>query len=88
MEQQFKFENMQAMIANTPLLGIRYRYRGTERVVYAKAEYFNLTGSIKDRVAYHILKKAYETELIRPGDCIAEATSGNTGIAFSALEVI
>ncbi len=85
MEQQLKFKNMQAMIANTPLLGIRYRYKGAERVIYAKAEYFNLTGSIKDRVAYHILKRAYETEQIRPGDCIAEATSGNTGIAFSAL---
>lgn len=85
MDQQLKFKNMEAMIANTPLLGIRYRYRGKERIIYAKPEYFNLTGSIKDRVAYHILKKAYETKVIHPGDRIAEATSGNTGIAFSAL---
>lgn len=85
MDQQLKFKNMEAMIANTPLLGIRYRYMGKERIIYAKPEYFNLTGSIKDRVAYHILKKAYETKIIHPGDRIAEATSGNTGIAFSAL---
>lgn len=85
MEQQLKFRNMEAMIAHTPLLGIRYRYKGTERIIYAKAEYYNLSGSIKDRVAYHILKKAYETGKIQPGDRIAEATSGNTGIAFSAL---
>ena len=58
MEQQLKFRNMEAMIAHTPLLGIRYRYKGTERIIYAKAEYYNLSGSIKDRVAYHILKKA------------------------------
>lgn len=85
MNRQDAFEKIEAMMAHTPLLAIRYRYRGTERTVYAKAEYYNLTGSIKDRVAHYILKNAYETGAIRPGDCIAEATSGNTGIAFSAL---
>lgn len=85
MKQQEKFKQIEAMIANTPILGIRYRYRGAERIIYAKAEYYNLTGSIKDRVAHYILKNAYETGEISPGDCIAEATSGNTGIAFSAL---
>ena len=53
--------------------------------MYAKAEYYNLTGSIKDRVAYHILKKAYESGEIHSQDVIAEATSGNTGISFSAM---
>lgn len=55
------------------------------RRIYAKAEYYNYSGSIKDRVALHVLKKAYETGQIKPGDTIAEATSGNTGIAFSAI---
>jgi cysteine synthase A len=45
----------------------------------------NLTGSIKDRMALHILKKAYQTDHILPGDTIAEATSGNTGISFAAI---
>lgn len=45
----------------------------------------NLTGSIKDRVAFHVLKKAYEQGEIHPGDTIVEATSGNTGISFSAM---
>ena len=79
------FSHIAPMIGNTPMLEILFRYRGDERRVFAKAEYYNLTGSIKDRVALHILRKAYEDGSISPGDVIAEATSGNTGIAFSAL---
>jgi len=73
------------MIGNTPLLAIRFAFRGKERVIYAKAEHLNLTGSIKDRMAFHILKKAYQEERLQPGDTIAEATSGNTGISFAAI---
>ena len=80
-----QFENIKAMIGNTPLLEISFTYRGEMRKIYAKAEYYNLTGSIKDRVAYYILERAYEEESIAPLDVIAEATSGNTGISFSAL---
>jgi len=73
------------MIGNTPLLAIRFSFRGRERVIYAKAEHLNMTGSIKDRMAFHILKKAYEEGRIHPGDTIVEATSGNTGISFAAI---
>ena len=51
MEQRKRFEALAPMIGNTPLLEIRYRYQGKNRRLFAKAEYFNLTGSIKDRVA-------------------------------------
>ena len=44
-----------------------------------------MTGSIKDRMALYILRQAYLNGEIKPGDTIAEATSGNTGIAFSAV---
>lgn len=80
-----KFERIRNMISNTPLLEIEFRYKGEKRRLFAKAEYYNLSGSIKDRVAYYIMKRAYETGSIKPGDTIAEATSGNTGIAFSAI---
>jgi len=73
------------MIGNTPLLALRFRYRGKPRLIYAKAEHLNLTGSIKDRMAFHILKKAYQENRIDRGDTIAEATSGNTGISFAAI---
>lgn len=80
-----KFDAIGSLIGNTPLLEIRYRYKGKESSIFAKAEYFSLTGNIKDRIAYHILRKAYEEGRISPSDTIAEATSGNTGISFSAM---
>src|SRR5215212_6985049 len=69
----------------TPQLAIDFTFRGRARTLYAKAEHLNMTGSIKDRMAFHILKRAYEEGRIRPGDTIAEATSGNTGISFAAI---
>ena len=73
------------VIGNTPLLVIELRYKGERRTLYAKSEQLNMTGSIKDRMALHILERAYIEGKIRPGDTIAEATSGNTGISFSAV---
>ncbi|MBN8456284.1 MAG: cysteine synthase family protein [Verrucomicrobia bacterium] len=73
------------LIGNTPLLEIHYRFRGRERKLYAKYESMNMTGSVKDRMASHILKDAYANGRIKPGDMIAEATSGNTGISFAAI---
>ncbi|MDT8400049.1 MAG: cysteine synthase family protein [Bacteroidales bacterium] len=73
------------LVGNTPLLAIRYSFKGDERTIFAKAENLNMTGSIKDRIALFILEKSYEKGLLNPGDPIFEATSGNTGIAFSAV---
>lgn len=74
------------MIGNTPMVRIAYRYNGgRECYVYAKCEHYNLTGSIKDRMACYILQEAYRQKQIQPGDTIIEATSGNTGIAFAAV---
>jgi len=53
--------------------------------VHAKAEYLNLSGSIKDRMALHILQCAYETGDLQADGMIIEATSGNTGISFAAI---
>ena len=84
-ELRERFAAIRPLIGNTPLLEISYKFRGKERRLFAKAEYYNLTGSIKDRVALYILEKAYNNGTIKPGDTIAEATSGNTGISFSAV---
>lgn len=73
------------LIGNTPLLAVHCHYKGKRRTVFAKAEHLNLSGSIKDRMALHILTCAYRDGLIKKGDVIAEATSGNTGISFSAI---
>ncbi|MFV0387745.1 MAG: PLP-dependent cysteine synthase family protein [Pyrinomonadaceae bacterium] len=73
------------LVGNTPLLEIVFNFRGKRQRVFAKAEHFNLTGSIKDRMALHILKEGYRTGKLKKGDLIAEATSGNTGISFAAI---
>ncbi|MBW6497013.1 MAG: PLP-dependent cysteine synthase family protein [Bacteroidales bacterium] len=87
MQQEIKrrIQGLSSLIGNTPLLAIFFRYRGTDRVIYAKLESLNMTGSIKDRMAFHILKKAIERNELKPGQRIIEATSGNTGISFSAI---
>jgi len=74
-----------SMVGNTPLLAIRYRFRGRERVLHAKAEHLNMTGSIKDRMVLHILRRALEDGRLTPGAPIFEATSGNTGISIAAI---
>lgn len=80
-----RFRALGRLIGNTPLLAIEFEFRGHRRIIYAKSEQMNLTGSIKDRMALHILRQAYTEGRLKPGDTIAEATSGNTGIAFAAL---
>jgi len=79
-----KLEALSKLVGNTPLAKIKLKYKGEVRYVYAKLEYYNYSGSIKDRMAYYILKEGYEKGLLKPGYEITEATSGNTGIAISA----
>jgi cysteine synthase A len=78
-------EGLRRLIGNTPLLAIHYRWRGNPGTVYAKSEQLNMTGSIKDRMALHILDEATRDGTLAPGDTIVEATSGNTGISFAAI---
>ncbi len=80
-----RMEGISNMVSRTPLLEIKLKYKGEERIIYAKAEHLSFTGSTKDRMAFHILQKSYKEGRIQPGAEIFEATSGNTGIAFSAI---
>jgi cysteine synthase A len=80
-----KVRGLTCLVGNTPLLAIEARFRGSSRLIYAKCEQLNLTGSIKDRIALYILSKAYSKGELHPGDTIIEATSGNTGISFAAF---
>lgn len=80
-----KIHLLSKAFGNTPLVEIVIKYKGEIRKIYGKYEAFNFSGSIKDRMAIHIIKKAYENGEIKEGDTIVEATSGNTGIAFAAL---
>ncbi|HEY3411528.1 MAG TPA: cysteine synthase family protein [Armatimonadota bacterium] len=73
-------------IGNTPLLRLRAidrEYPGVE--IFAKAEYFNPGGSVKDRPALNMIREGERLGLLHPGKTILDATSGNTGIAFAML---
>jgi len=76
---------MASLVGRTPLLAIDLIWRGRPATIYAKAELYNLTGSIKDRMACSIIGAAYERRELAPGQEIVEATSGNAGIALAAL---
>ena len=76
---------MQKTIGNTPMIKIKYKNKDKINYVYAKLEYYNLTGSIKDRVAYYLINKAKERGELKENMPIVEATSGNTGISLAAL---
>ena len=76
---------MNIKIGNTPLIKIKYKYNEKENYIYTKLESYNLTGSIKDRVAYYIINQAYKEGKLKKGMEIVEATSGNTGISLAAM---
>lgn len=76
---------MNKIIGNTPLIKIKYKYKNKENYIYTKLEYYNLTGSIKDRIVYYILNKAKKEKILLDKVPIVEATSGNTGISLSAI---
>ena len=77
--------NIEKLIGNTPIVKIKVKYQEKIINVYAKLEYYNYTGSIKDRLAYYIINKSYQDGSLKKGQPIIEATSGNTGISFAAL---
>lgn len=76
---------MNKIIGNTPLIKIYYEYNNKIKYLYTKLEYYNFTGSIKDRVALYMIKNAKQRGELKENMPIIEATSGNTGISISAL---
>lgn len=80
-----KIKEVSKLIGNTPMLEINFKFKGEKRRLYTKLEYYNLTGSIKDRVALYILGKAVKNGTLTNDNIIVEATSGNTGIAIAAM---
>ena len=76
--------NITQAIGNTPLLRLEKLSSGN---VYAKAEFLNPGGSIKDRVAKYIIEEAEKDQKLKPGMTIIEATSGNTGIGLAFVGV-
>lgn len=78
-------KNINKLIGNTPMIKIKTKFNNKIVNVYAKLEYYNYTGSIKDRLANYIILESKKKNLLKENQPIIEATSGNTGISFSAL---
>ena len=76
---------LEKLIGKTPMIRITCEYQEKKVNIYTKLEYYNLTGSIKDRVAYYIIKKAQKEGKLKKNMPIVEATSGNTGISLAAI---
>jgi len=77
--------NIGKLIGNTPMIKINYEYENRKGSIYTKLEYYNYSGSIKDRIASYIIQKERENGNLKEGQSIVEVTSGNTGISFSAI---
>src|SRR5437667_4061538 len=79
-------ESLLDRIGNTPLLRLARVARGFPNVeFYAKAEWFNPGGSVKDRPALSMIRAGLSSGALRPGKTIIDATSGNTGIAYAMV---
>ncbi len=79
---------IESFVGNTPLVRLQRLAAGTRSQVLAKLEGNNPAGSVKDRPALSMIRRAEERGLIRPGDTLIEATSGNTGIALAMAAAI
>ena len=81
------YQSATELIGKTPLLEVTNleKTKGLEAKVLVKLEYFNPSGSVKDRAAYYMIKDAEEKGLLKEGSVIIEPTSGNTGIGLAAI---
>lgn len=79
-----KYDNILQTIGNTPI--VKLNRIGPDHVdLYVKVEAFNPLASVKDRLAYAIIKDARDSGALQPGQTVVEATSGNTGIALAMV---
>jgi cystathionine beta-synthase len=79
------FESIAEAVGGTPLIRLRGLGHGITAAVYAKAEFFSVGGSVKDRAALAMIEAAERDGTLRPGGTIVEATSGNTGIGLAIV---
>ncbi len=77
------FDNILEAIGKTPLVKLQKIAGDLPANIYGKCEFFNPGGSVKDRIAFNMVKKAQEEGVIQPGDTLIEPTSGNTGIGIA-----
>jgi cysteine synthase A len=80
-------DDITQLVGETPMLRFRRMVPAGAAEVYAKLEYLNPGGSVKDRAAIGIIRRAEEDGILKPGGTIVEATAGNTGIGLALIGV-
>lgn len=83
------YDSMKDLIGNTPLVRLEHLGFSQKVQIYGKLEFYNPSGSVKDRIGTYMIQDAVNRGVLKPGDTIIEATAGNTGlgIAFAALNL-
>jgi len=80
-------DDITQLVGETPILQLKRLVAADSAEVYAKLEYLNPGGSVKDRAAIGIIRRAEEQGLLKPGGTIVEATAGNTGIGLALIGI-
>ncbi|HUI43902.1 MAG TPA: cystathionine beta-synthase [Terriglobia bacterium] len=83
-----RYNNILEAIGRTPLIRLNRIARGSKAEIYAKCEYLNPGGSVKDRIGIAMIDDAERRGLLKPGGTIVEPTSGNTGMGLALVAVI
>lgn len=79
------FETVADLVGRTPLVRLNRVVDPGMATVYAKLEYLNPTGSVKDRIAVNIVRRAEQAGILKPGATLVESTSGNTGLGLAMM---
>ena len=82
------YDNVTEVVGGTPLIRLNSVTQGVPGTIYAKCEFMNPGGSLKDRIGLAIVEKAEREGALKPGGVIVEATSGNTGLALAMVAAI
>ncbi len=82
------YENVLELIGNTPMVKLNKLVDDSMATVLVKLEQLNPGGSVKDRMAVHMVKKAIEAGKIKPGGTFVESTSGNTGLGIAMAAAV
>jgi len=82
------YQNVLELIGNTPMVKLSRMVDEGMATVLAKMEHFNPGGSVKDRMAWHMVRRAEERGLIEPGATLVESTSGNTGLGLAMTAAV
>lgn len=85
MSQEVYFHNILEGIGNTPLIKLSHTTKEVQADIFAKLEFLNPMGSVKDRIAKYMIEKAEKEKRIKPGDTIVDNSSGNTALALAMV---